>query len=139
MPEDIGLLMKQITDSISREGNSALKEINLTISQMRMLEYLEDHQDEDTSQRDLEEFFQVTHPTIIGLVKRLEEKGYVSTEISAVDRRVKHVKLTDAGHQIVNGSMAFHGKEASRMLDGFSKEDAAQLAALLTRVRDNVL
>ena len=52
------------------------------------------------SQRDLATQFSCDASNIVGIVDRLEQRGLVVRQASPLDRRVKQVMLTRAGHKL---------------------------------------
>lgn len=92
--EDLYFLLKLIGDAIETKANNQLKHYDMTLSQGRVLAYLYERRGEKTAQRELEDYFQVSHPTINGILKRLESKGYVQSEVDDLDKRVKNVYLS---------------------------------------------
>lgn len=136
--DDIGLQIKQINDQLSRLSNAQLKMRGLTLSQMRMLDYLNHNAGHDVSQHELEEYFQVAHPTVIGIVKRLEKKGFVSTSISTDDHRVRYVTPTKTGRDCVLEGGNARNEAEQLLLAGFSAEEARQFHDFLGRAHDNL-
>ena len=52
---------------------------------------MEDNGVEEVNQKDLEHIEQVTHPTMTGIIKRLETKGFLICAPSENDRRYKKI------------------------------------------------
>lgn len=93
----IGLLIKNIHDAITAIANEDLKKYNLTISQTRLLSFLEENQDKPISIRDIQNELQIKHSTAIGLVERLKEKNMAESFSGTQDRRTRHVRITKKG------------------------------------------
>ena len=55
---------------------SALAQMDLTASQGHIMGYLA-HRDQPPCSRDIEEAFRMSHPTVSGLLSRLEKKGFI--------------------------------------------------------------
>ena len=88
------IFMKMITDKIDSIMNKKLKPYGLTGSQLRVLHHLR-ITPSPVSQRELELTFEVAHPTMVGLLKRLEQKGFVRTEFDSDNKRRKNVYMTE--------------------------------------------
>lgn len=71
------------------------------------------------------------------LIDRVEEKGLIRRTPSAVDRRIIHLELTEEGERLYPQIMAAVSKVNSRMLQGFSEVETAQLQFFLQRVIAN--
>ena len=73
----IGCLLKMITDKIKMRADADLAQQGLTLTQSRVLGYL-DRSGGQATQKEIEGFLQVSHPTVAGVIGRMEQKGFVS-------------------------------------------------------------
>jgi MarR family multiple gene transcriptional regulator MgrA len=94
---DIGYMLKILNDTLEKKMNENLRSHGLTFAQFRTILHIYSNKDETITQKDLEDFFEVSHPTINGILKRLEEKKFITTEISVNRRLTKIVKITEEG------------------------------------------
>mgnify|MGYP002583607775 FL=1 len=94
------LSVRKIHDLVVQSANVNLKSYDLTVSQMLLLCYCLNFGDEFVYQRELERYFDLSHVTVIGLLKRLSENNYVRIEISETDRRQRKVFLTERAYSI---------------------------------------
>ncbi len=94
------LSVRKIHDLVIQRANVNLKSYDLTVSQMLLLCYCLNFGDEFVYQRELERYFDLSHVTVIGLLKRLSENNYVRIEISETDRRQRKVFLTERAYSI---------------------------------------
>ena len=60
-----------------------------------IIRYLSERQGEVVYPKDIERRFNLTHPTVSGLLQRLESKGFLSCEPDPDDRRYKRIVLTE--------------------------------------------
>lgn len=97
---ECGLLIKQISDQISKTSNNELREDNITLSQLRCLEYIHENPKEKIPLKELEAHFHISQPTLAGLISRLCQKGLVVTETSEINSRAKTVSLTHTGENM---------------------------------------
>ena len=77
MKNDVGYLIKRINDKLAVRADAELKQFNLTMSQCRVFLYLSSRGGQAT-QKEIETFLDVAHPTVVGLVSRMEQNGYVT-------------------------------------------------------------
>lgn len=91
----IGYLIKKLHIQTECTMAAAVKEMGLTPSQTMAIGYLRHHTDQEVSPIDLSRHFDISHPTVVGILKRLEEKGYVTMERSKTDSRRKIIVLSD--------------------------------------------
>lgn len=71
------------------------------------------------------------------MLDRLEAKGLIRRMRSAQDRRLMHLELTEEGRAAYPRMREMSMAVANRFLRGFTRADARQLEALLTRMLDN--
>src|SRR5574344_93785 len=137
--KDIGLLLKNINDGVERIVNAFLSESEVTMVQARVLLFIDAQPNRTTTQKELEIFFNVSHPTINGILRRLEKKKYIITNITSENNHLsKQVVITGRGKiaLITSGkSKAFVEKTLRKNL---SAEEAKTLSNLLNKVLDSV-
>lgn len=134
---DIGFLLKRINVAIGRTASANCKSV--TLSQMRVILYLAHQPGHLCSQKSLETMFYVSHPTIVGLIQRLESKGLIETSTDANDRRKKTVHLTSAGVAIAQEAAAHRQRAERQLRKGFTNDELLQLKDLMTRLYYNAL
>ena len=132
-----GYLLKIITDVLAREANHMLKEQDLTWSQSRLIGFLQRNGGECT-QKEIENFLEVSHPTVVGIVSRMEQNGFVTCRIDDSDRRNKIVKLTDRSVEVGKSIRESLIEQDRTMFDGFSDAERKQLDEYLLRIYDNL-
>ncbi|KAF1084998.1 Transcriptional regulator SlyA [Sporotomaculum syntrophicum] len=138
MFDDIFPLVKLISDCIEKEANQHLKQYNLTLSQARILIYLRERMGEKTSQKDIEDYFEVTHPTVIGILKRLESKGLITSEFDSKDKRIKNIYLTENEASIYKAMDDFRKTTEQKLLQGLTEVQIQELKSLLKSVYANI-
>lgn len=108
----IGCLLKMITDKIKMRADADLAQQGLTLTQSRVLGYLNRNGGQAT-QKEIEGFLQVSHPTVAGIISRMEQNGFVRCWLDPADKRSKIVGQTeraardrarDAGNDQRNGA-----------------------------------
>lgn len=135
--KDIAYWAKVVNDSLETLANRNLKKIGITLSQAKVMAFINDRKKQNTSQRDLEAFFKVTHPTIIGLLNRLKLKGYIRKEYNDDDRR-KYVFLTDEGKKIVKELSSLQKKTEAVILKDFAEKDVEKLLSFMEKIYANI-
>lgn len=134
----IGFLFKQINTIYEKEFNNRLKKIGITASQCAVLDYLFNSSEEEITQKDIEKALNLKNPTVTGLLKRLDEKGFVLVVPSNKDKRCKNVFLTEKAYDIQR-RMELDRKKIDKMLTlGMNKKEVAALEKMLKRVLYNV-
>lgn len=138
MPEkDIGYLIKNINDKLKVKADADLKRYNLTLTQSRVFAFLNSKGGQAT-QKEIEIFLEVSHPTVVGIVSRMEQNGYVTSWIDGNDKRNKNVRLTkqaetlgmDMEHRILANEQ--------KMVASLSDEDVERLKEMLLVISKNL-
>ena len=137
MESHIGYLIKSINDKFKVHADADLKSHNLTLSQSRVLMFLVKN-DGKATQKEIEDFLKVSHPTVVGLVSRMKENGFVTVMQDTDDRRNKVVTLTDTAIKTgSNMDKVVAGMEA-KMLKSLSAEQIKQLTEMLETIYRNI-
>lgn len=116
---------------------SALAGMELTAAQGHIIGYLV-HRESAPCSRDIEEAFQLSHPTVSGLLARLEKKGFIEFREDSADRRSKRVHILPKGracHAMIRETI---GDSEKRMLRGFSEEEQKCFSDFLERAIVNM-
>ncbi len=129
-------MIKYISDKVRQKADNNLKDHNVTLSQVRVLNFLW-RENGSCSQKQIEDFLQVSHPTVVGLVSRMEQSGYIQTSVSPDDKRNKIVTVTDSGMSLACELCRYMEDIDKRMLVGLTDEQQAQLADMLYIVAQN--
>ena len=137
MKNDIPYLLKTISEKMSASADADLKRHGITFSQLRVLGFLND-QGGSASQRDVQKHLGASHPTVVGLVNRLEKNGFVVSSVDEQDRRARIVQMTEKA-QLLGNELEKEGQRATaRLLKGLSKAEREELLRLLQRLSSNV-
>lgn len=134
----IGFLIRQINNVYEKDFNQMLKRIGITSSQCEVLDYLFHSSKEEITQRDIERHLNLKNPTVTGLLKRLEEKGFVLIVPSNKDKRCKNIFLTEKAYDIQK-KMEASRKKSDRMLTlGMKEKEIQALEKVLEKVLYNI-
>ena len=115
----------------------ALEEMDLTSSQGHIMGFLA-HQKTAPCPKDVEEAFHLSHPTVSGLLARLEKKGFIELRTDPVDRRCKRIYVLEKGKQCQQSMRNTIEAIESRMVSDFSEEEQIQFAGFLERAIANM-
>lgn len=82
---------------MEKEINRYLKKEGLTLSQWRYISYIYEKGGKGIHMKDISDFFEVSQPTVSGILKRLKEKKYIFFSKADYSANSKSVSLTDEG------------------------------------------
>ena len=117
--------------------NNALEEMELTSAQGHIMGYLA-HAKEPPCPRDIEAEFQLSHPTVSGLLSRLEQKGFLELRTDPDDRRCKRIYVLEKGKQCQERMHNTIMENEQRLVQGFTPEEQERFAEYLHRAIANM-
>ena len=116
---------------------SALDSMELTAAQGHVMGFLT-RQKEPPCARDIEEAFHMSHPTVSGLLSRLEQKGFIQLRPDLNDRRCKRIHILPKGlecHQTMYQTIL---DIEHQLVQDFTPEEKEQFAIFLQRAIANM-
>ena len=116
---------------------TALAEMDLTSAQGRILGYLSMRKTAPCP-KDIEEEFHLSHPTVSGLLARLEKKDFIEFRSDEWDRRCKRIYLLGKGKDCNKTIYQTICDTENRLVEGFTEEEKEQFYAFLNRAMDNM-
>lgn len=134
---DVGYLIKQISDKMRANANANFREHGLTFSQVHVLDFIKACGGE-VAQKDIEIYLNVSHPTIVGLVSRLEKAGFVSCRVDERCRRNKIVCETEKARAVAKKMDKSRVELERRLCNTLGQRDREELTRLLTLVYQNL-
>ena len=115
----------------------SLMHFDLTASQGPVLGYIA-HRKSPPCPRDIEDAFNLTHPTVSGLLSRLEKKDFIQLRPDEADRRCKRIYLMPKGKAFTESIRRTITDTETQMVQGFTEEEKEQFHALLHRAITNM-
>ena len=132
-----GHLIRILHWCVDQSMTNALTGMELTAAQGHIMGYLA-HRQEPPCSRDVEEAFQLSHPTVSGLLSRLEKKGFIEFRCDEEDRRCKRIYMLPKGqqcHELMHSTI-LHNEEL--LVQDFTEAEKEQFFALLSRAIHNM-
>ena len=134
----LGYKFKRLHEMFRARMNMDMKESDLTFSQMEILLYLEKHADHAINQQELCDAVQVSHPTMIGLINRMEEKDLVVRRTDPLNRRSRYIEMTQKSQEILRQTRERRHRNDRMLVKGFTDEETKELNRLLGMVYRNM-
>ena len=116
---------------------SALETMDLTAAQGHIMGYLA-HQQQPPCPRDIEKEFQLSHPSVSGILSRLEQKGFIELRTDPEDRRCKRIYILPKGkqcHDLMHNTIQSNEK---RIVEGFTPQEQELFGRLLQQAITNM-
>src|ERR1700716_2401488 len=112
---------------------NAIAELDLSVTQLKALCALDAH-GEDRSVKALAESMGVSLPTMSRAVDGLFERGFVLRDEDPVDRRMKRLRLTDAGRRVPLALNEARLSALQELIGSLGDEEAEALEHALTLI-----
>ena len=129
--QNLGPRLRHLSNRITQYMDQQFLALDLTSTQSFILHHLVLHEGEQIYPKDIEKRFHLTHPTVSGVLQRLEAKDFVVLEPDRDDRRCKRIRLTERARQCDAAvGQAFETLERV-MCSGMSDEEQQTLLRLL--------
>ena len=137
----LGLEIKKLSNLISR-NISNLKTLSMlnevSNSNGLILRYIEEHEDEMVTQKDIEMAFGITRSTASTVLSLMEKKELITREVLKEDNRVKKVLITDKGKS-VNADIKKEIDDFEKNLTaGLSEEEVNQFLCYINKIKSNL-
>ena len=132
-----GRSIRQLYWASDQTMNATLASMDLTASQGHLLAFVF-HSPQPPCPRDMEEAFRLSHPTVSGLLARLEKKGFIRIEPDPADRRCKRVSLAPRGLECMARMEATIAASEEKLVQNFTEEEKQLFADFLSRAITNL-
>ena len=137
-PRHLGHRVRILSQAIRQAIDRKLCDLDLTGQQSFIIRYLSERQGEVVYPKDIERRFNLTHPTVSGLLQRLEGKGFIVCEPDPDDRRYKRVTLTPPARECQQEICRHIHAMEQTMTAGMTEAEIGTLISLLDRATANL-
>ena len=131
-PRHLGNRVRVLSQAIRQAIDRKLTDLDLTGQQSFILRYLSERKDEVVYSKDIEKRFNLTHPTVSGLLQRL------TCEPDPDDRRYKRVLLTEKAEDCQKQIWEHIQSIEARMTAGMQESEVDTLVRLLDTAAQNL-
>ena len=134
----LGFKVKQINNVYEKELTERLKIIGITSSQCAVLDFLFHTNKDEVNQIDVEKGLNLKNPTVTGLLKRLDEMGFIFCVPSSTDRRRKKIYLTEKAFDIQRKMEVDRRKVDKALTRGMTKREIEAAHKALDKMLYNI-
>ena len=135
MEERLDVYIKKINDLIEKNINNNLKQFDLTLSQCRVLGYLNKNKYKKVTQKEIEKVFNITHATVSGIITRLETNKFVKVDRS---KRSNVITLLEKSYINEEKVKKYQQNLECILTKGFNEEELELFINNLKRVYANL-
>lgn len=127
-----------IEKQLNNQFGEMFKDYSLTGAQISLMVFLYDAKDRTVTQKEIADMFVLSHPTIRGIVRRLEENGLIYTTRLETDQRQIVLQLSDKGFALVDKNInkihAILDNTNAQITQGSSAVEVEQFEAFLDQI-----
>ena len=137
----LGLMFAIIDRAFKKKVDKKIQDMELTPVQFRVLgeiSHLESKGVEEINQRDLEKVEKITHPAIIGIIQRLESKGFINCTPSPRAKRYKKISCTDKTTDIHKMIDIMDEQLLAELCQGLSQEEIDTYVRITKHIISNI-
>lgn len=131
-----GHLLRYLHSCMDQAMTNALTSMDLTAAQGHIMGFIT-HAQTPPCPRDIEEAFHLSHPTVSGLLSRLEKKGFIESRPDEKDRRSKRIYVLPKGMELNETMHKTILETEERLVGGFTEEEKALFHEFLQRAIRN--
>ena len=138
--EEMTWYFKVINQALRSKFDTILKDEGLTKVQFEVLVYVYEQTRKriDVIQRDIEDHFQISNPSVSTMITRLETKNLLARELGDKDRRKRYVVLTPKAITLVESMHRQVQKAEDLMLADMDPELLDQGMKFLKQILHNL-
>ncbi len=137
MPKHYGPLFRTLHSCTDQAITVELEKMELTSAQGHIMGYLA-CSSKPPCPRDIEEAFRLSHPTVSGLLSRMEKKGFIELRMDPDDRRCKRVYVLPKGEECLETMHRTIRDIEEQLVQGFSPQEEQQFSQYLERAVANM-
>lgn len=137
MPPRYSHYIRLLHSTTDQAMTAALASMDLTAAQGHIMGFIT-HSPQPPCPRDIEEAFRLSHPTVSGILSRLEKKSFIQLRPDETDRRVKRIYVLPKGKELADTMHATILASEAKLTQNFSDEEKELFAQLLQRAIRNV-
>ena len=120
---------------VEEQVKQALKEHDLTHSQLNVLYILKENDPNPVSNSDINQRILVKSPDLTRLLDRLVKKNLVDRQICPENRRKMNIKLTKHGKQVFKEANNDAKRSVNNFFENLTEKEAGQLREIMRKVR----
>lgn len=137
----LGSYLRAISNAMGQDMQQNSDRLGLTSTQgmfLHQLWYRQEQLQIPTYAKDLEEFFDIKHPTVSGILQRMEAAGFVELQASETDRRCKAIRLTQKAMD-THAQIELHiSRSEAKLTEHMTEAEAAEFRRLLQLAARNL-
>ncbi|MBM7635487.1 MarR family winged helix-turn-helix transcriptional regulator [Streptococcus saliviloxodontae] len=130
----ISILIKRASLAFDKQANEQLVRIGLTNSQYKILKFLYRQPSLSVTQRMIEQHFDMSNPTVTGILQNLEKNDFIYRQTNPKDARSKVIGLSQKTLDMTDELLALGAAIDQELTKNLSSSDKENLKHLLQQL-----
>ena len=135
-PSTLGFLLHDVARLLRKRFEQRARHIGLTRSQWQTLAFLS--RNEGIHQKALAELLEIEPITLMRLIDKLSERGFVERRKHETDRRIWLLYMTDQSRALLAEMKSLGDATRNEALKGISPDDRDRLMGMLELMKTNL-
>ena len=139
--EHIGKLIHELDNILYRNMLAIGKKYDydqLTVMNGWILHYLSMNEGKEVFQKDIENEFGITRSTVTGIIKLMEQKGFITRVSVPRDARLKQLVLTDMGRKYEEQMGSQMRQNNLQLQKNITEEEMETFLRVIDKIKQNV-
>ncbi len=134
----LGHLIKRERDRANEEVKNRVlgPDNNVMCTDLGIIGFLAENSDSEVYQKDIEQHFSLTAPSVSNKLRELEKKDLITRAYSKVDTRLKQVIMTDQAREIDRIMRDEITKFEKRISDLLTDDEKEQLSIIIDKLKN---
>ena len=139
MITNISIAVRLVNIHFDKWANEMLAPVGLTHAQFKVLNLLMARDPFTLRQVDIEDFFQISNPTVTGILRSLEEKGMIEKRANPSDGRSKVIGTTEKAEAVREELHNTERALSERIRKALGAAQCEEFLVLLNKIIDSEL
>ena len=139
MIDNISIAVRLVNIHFDKWANELLEPYDLTHAQFKVLNLLLARNPYSLRQVDIEDFFQISNPTVTGILRSLEAKGMIEKRANPDDGRSKMIGATEKAEAMREQLHETERALSRRIRQALTEEECEQFLSLLNKIIESEL
>lgn len=128
---EILIKIRKIVRSINLESKKIQKEYGVSIPQILCLDYLNNAENYQATQKELRDYLNLNSSTVTGIINRLEKKGFLARLPKRADKRTTYIVMTSKGSDLLKQTPFLLHERLTKKLEDVPKDHTTDINAAL--------
>ena len=122
----------------SRDIDEKIEQTMPTPIQIKIIEYILEHEGEEVYQKDLEKIFDIRRATVSGVLQTMEKNDLIQRITDVTDTRTKKIILNEKAKQILQKCKIKMDELSKNITEGISEEELENFIKIIQKMKQNL-